>query len=126
MLVLRCQLARAGRSVRLRLVFEAGEKGLGRVLASRSSSSPRIVAITRVTVRVAVAGSVLHAVGDQGVPIREVAETFAAHLGVPAVSVTPGQAGEYVGFPGGFWGFDGPLRRRSRATCSDGSRPARG
>ena len=29
-------------------------------------------------------------------------------LGVPAVSVTPEQAGEYVGFLGGFWGFDGP------------------
>jgi nucleoside-diphosphate-sugar epimerase len=53
-------------------------------------------------------GSVLHAVGDEGVPVREVAEIFAAHLGVPAVSVTPGQAAEYVGFLGGFWGFDGP------------------
>ena len=41
-------------------------------------------------------------------PIREVAEIFAANLGVPAVSVTPGRAGEYVGFLGGFWGFDGP------------------
>jgi hypothetical protein len=43
-----------------------------------------------------------------GVPIREVAEIFASHLDVPAISVTPGQAGEYLGFPGGFWGFDGP------------------
>ena len=32
----------------------------------------------------------------------------AARLGIPAVSVAPGQAGEYVGFLGGFWGFDGP------------------
>jgi nucleoside-diphosphate-sugar epimerase len=54
------------------------------------------------------AGSVLHAVGDEGVPIREIAEIFAANLDVPAVSVTPEQAGEYVGFLGGFWGFDGP------------------
>jgi hypothetical protein len=51
---------------------------------------------------------VLHAVGDEGIPIREVAEIFAAYLGVPAVSVTPGQAGDYAGFLGGFWGFDGP------------------
>jgi nucleoside-diphosphate-sugar epimerase len=62
----------------------------------------------RLALESAPAGSVLHAVGDEGVPIREVAEIFAAHLGVPAVSVTPGQAGEYVGFLGGFWGFDGP------------------
>jgi nucleoside-diphosphate-sugar epimerase len=54
------------------------------------------------------AGSVLHAVGDEGVPIREVAEIFAAQLSIPAVSVTPDQAGEYLGFLGRFWGFDGP------------------
>ncbi|OPG11652.1 SDR family oxidoreductase [Microbispora sp. GKU 823] len=53
-------------------------------------------------------GSVLHAVGDEGVPIREVAEVFAAHLGIPAVSVTPEQAQDYVGWLGGFWGVDGP------------------
>jgi hypothetical protein len=51
---------------------------------------------------------VLHAVGDEGVPIREVVEVLAAHLDIPAVSVSPEQAGEYVGFLGGFWGFDGP------------------
>ncbi|GAB3465100.1 SDR family oxidoreductase [Actinophytocola sediminis] len=54
------------------------------------------------------AGSVLHAVGDEGVPIREVAEIFAARLDVPAVSVTAEQAGEYVGWLGGFWGLDCP------------------
>jgi nucleoside-diphosphate-sugar epimerase len=54
------------------------------------------------------AGSVLHAVGEEGVAIREVAEAFAESLGIPAVSVAPEQAGEYVGFLGGFWGVDGP------------------
>jgi len=62
----------------------------------------------RLALESAPAGSVLHAVGDEGVPIREVAEVFAAHLDVPAVSVPPEQAGDYVGFLGGFWGFDGP------------------
>ena len=32
----------------------------------------------------------------------------AAHLGIPAISVTPEQAGKYVGFLSGFCGFDGP------------------
>jgi nucleoside-diphosphate-sugar epimerase len=54
------------------------------------------------------AGSVLHAVGDQGVPIREVAGIFAARLGVPAVSITAERAGDFVGFLGRFWGADGP------------------
>jgi nucleoside-diphosphate-sugar epimerase len=62
----------------------------------------------RLALESAPAGSVLYAVGDEGVPIREVAEVFAAHLDVPAVSVIPEQAGDYVGFLGGFWGFDGP------------------
>jgi nucleoside-diphosphate-sugar epimerase len=53
-------------------------------------------------------GSALHAVGDEGVPIREVAEIVAAHVNVPAVSVTTEQVGQYLGFLGGFWGFDGP------------------
>ena len=64
--------------------------------------------VFRLAVESAPAGSALHAVGDEGVPIREVAEVFAAYLGVPAVSVTPEQAGEYVGWLGGFWGLDSP------------------
>jgi nucleoside-diphosphate-sugar epimerase len=62
----------------------------------------------RLALESAPAGSVLHAVGDEGVPIREIAEIFAAHLDVPAVSVTAEQAGEYVGFLGRFWAVDGP------------------
>ena len=54
------------------------------------------------------AGSVLHAVGEQGVAIREVAEAFAEGLDIPVVSVSPEEAGEYVGFLGNFWGVDGP------------------
>jgi nucleoside-diphosphate-sugar epimerase len=62
----------------------------------------------RLALESAPAGSVLHAVGDEGVPIREIAELFASRLDVPAVSVSPQEAGDYVGFLGGFWGFDGP------------------
>jgi len=62
----------------------------------------------RLALEAAPAGSVLHAVGDQGIPIRSVAEVLAERLGVPLVSITPEQAAEYVGFLGGFWGIDGP------------------
>jgi hypothetical protein len=55
------------------------------------------------------AGRVSSARGrHEGVPIREIAEIFAKHLDIPAVSVTAEQVGEYLGFLGGFWGFDGP------------------
>ncbi len=62
----------------------------------------------RLALESAPAGSVLHAVGEEGIPIREVAESIAEHLDLPAVSVTPEQVGDYLGFLGGFWGFDGP------------------
>jgi nucleoside-diphosphate-sugar epimerase len=62
----------------------------------------------RLALESAPAGSVLHAVGNEGVPIREIAEIFAARLGVPAVSVTPEQAGDYLGSSAAFGGVDGP------------------
>jgi hypothetical protein len=55
---------------------------------------------------------VLHAVGEEGVPIRTAAELIAERLGVPAVSVAPEQAADYVGWLGRFWAFDGPASAR--------------
>jgi nucleoside-diphosphate-sugar epimerase len=62
----------------------------------------------RLALESAPAGAVLHAVGEEGVAIREVADIIAAHLGVPAVSVTGEQARDHLGWLGGFWGVDGP------------------
>jgi nucleoside-diphosphate-sugar epimerase len=53
-------------------------------------------------------GSVLHAVADEGVPIKAVAEVMGRHLGVPAESVPPGQAGQHFTWLGGFIGLDSP------------------
>ena len=91
----------------------AREKGAAAYVGDGANRWPSVhrddaARLFRLALESAPAGSVLHAVGDQGVPIREVAEVFAAHLGIPAISVTPEQAGEYVGFLGGFWGLDGP------------------
>jgi nucleoside-diphosphate-sugar epimerase len=91
----------------------AREKGAAAYVGDGANRWPSVhrddaARLFRLALESAPAGSVLHAVGDEGVPIREVAEIFAALLGIPAVSVTPEQAGEYVGFLGGFWGVDGP------------------
>ncbi|MCD2191825.1 SDR family oxidoreductase [Actinomycetospora endophytica] len=64
--------------------------------------------VFRLALESAPAGTVLHAVGEEGVAIRGVAEVLAAHLGIPAVSVAPDDAREYLGWLGGFWGVDGP------------------
>lgn len=91
----------------------AREKGAAAYVGDGTNRWPAVhrddaARLFRLALESAPAGSVLHAVGDEGVPIREVAEVFAAHLNVPAVSVTPDQAGDYVGWLGHFWGLDGP------------------
>jgi nucleoside-diphosphate-sugar epimerase len=64
--------------------------------------------LARLAVESAPAGSVLHAVGDEGVPFRDIAEAMGRHLGVPVVSVSPEDAPEHF-FPlGHFVGMDSP------------------
>jgi nucleoside-diphosphate-sugar epimerase len=48
--------------------------------------------LARLAVESAPAGSVLHAVGDEGVPFRQIAEAIGRHLGVPTVSLAPADA----------------------------------
>ncbi|MGP0022914.1 MAG: SDR family oxidoreductase [Streptosporangiaceae bacterium] len=91
----------------------AREKGAAAYIGDGANRWPAVhrddaAHLFRLAVESAPAGSALHAVGDQGVPIREVAEVFAAHLGAPAISVSPEQAGDYLGWLGGFWGIDSP------------------
>lgn len=54
------------------------------------------------------AGSTLHAVGEEGVPIREIAEVIGRHLDVPVAAISSDDAGEHFGFLAGFLGIDGP------------------
>jgi nucleoside-diphosphate-sugar epimerase len=64
--------------------------------------------LARLAVESAPAGSVLHAVGDEGVPFRHIAEAMGRHLGVPAVSVSPEDAAEHFVPLGHFVGLDSP------------------
>ena len=91
----------------------AREKGAAAYVGDGSNRWPAVhrddaATVFRLALESAPAGSALHAIGDEGVPIREVAGVFAAHLDVPAVSVAAEQAGDYVGFLGLFWGLDSP------------------
>ena len=60
----------------------------------------------RLALEKAPAGSTLHAVGDEGVPIRRVAEVIGRHLGVPVVSISAEDAGRHFGFLAGFLATD--------------------
>jgi nucleoside-diphosphate-sugar epimerase len=64
--------------------------------------------LARLAVEAAPAGSVLHAIGDEGVPFREIAQSIGRHLGVPTASMTPAEAAEHFRFLGHFVALDSP------------------
>ncbi len=63
----------------------------------------------RLALEDAPAGSRFHAVGDEGIPVRVMAESIGRHLGLPPLSVSAEEAGDYVGFLAGFLGLDNPV-----------------
>jgi nucleoside-diphosphate-sugar epimerase len=62
----------------------------------------------RLALEQAPAGSVLHAVADEGVPIRAIAAVIGRHLDLPAVAISPEDAGEHFGWLAGFLAIDSP------------------
>src|SRR5260370_484995 len=54
-------------------------------------------------------GSRLHAVGDEGVRVRAIAEVIGRHLDVPVVSVPADKASGHFGFLAGFLAADNPV-----------------
>lgn len=53
-------------------------------------------------------GTIAHAVDDEGVPTREIAEAIGRGLGVPAASIAPEDADAHFGWIGRFFGLDMP------------------
>ena len=80
-------------------------EGTNRWPAVHRSDAARLV---RLALEAAPAGSVLHAVGDEGVPFREIAEAIGRHLDVPTASVTPADALEHFSALGHFASLDSP------------------
>ena len=64
--------------------------------------------LARRAVEAAPAGSVLHAVADEGVPFREIAGAIGRHLGVPTAAVAPADAAEHFAHLGHFVAVDSP------------------
>jgi nucleoside-diphosphate-sugar epimerase len=53
-------------------------------------------------------GSVFHAIGDEGVPTRQIAEVIARHLNLASVSISPEAAAEHFGWMARFFSLDAP------------------
>ena len=95
------------------IVGIAREKGLSGYIGDGTSRWPAVhrldaARVFRLALENAPAGSTLHAVADEGVPIRDIAELVGRHLAVPTASVAPEDAAEHFGFLAGFLGIDSP------------------
>jgi nucleoside-diphosphate-sugar epimerase len=62
--------------------------------------------LVRLGLEQAPAGSRLHAVAEEGIPTREIAEAIGEALDVPVTSVAPDDAVAHFGFIGGFFAMD--------------------
>ncbi len=96
------------------LVGIAREKGVSAYIgdgANRWPAAHRLDAavLVRLAVERAPAGSVLHAVAEQGVPTREIAEAIWEGLDLPVVSVPAERGSDHFGWLGRFFGADLPV-----------------
>jgi nucleoside-diphosphate-sugar epimerase len=95
------------------LVGIAREKGVSGYIGDGTNRWPAVhrldsARLFRLAFEQAPAGATLHAVADEGVPIRDVAEVIGRHLDVPVVSISPEDAGEHFTWMAGFLGADSP------------------
>jgi len=67
-----------------------------------------VARLYRLAVEKASAGARYHAVAEEGVPLRDIAEVIGRGLKVPVVSKSPKEAAEHFGFFGHFASVDGP------------------
>jgi nucleoside-diphosphate-sugar epimerase len=95
------------------LVGIARDKGLSGYIGDGTNRWPaahRLDAahLFHLALETAPAGSVLHAVADQGVPIRAIAAVIGQHLGLPVVAISPEDAGAHFGWLANFLAVDSP------------------
>ncbi|BBB00274.1 putative NAD-dependent epimerase/dehydratase [Actinacidiphila reveromycinica] len=95
------------------IIATARDKGVAGYVGDGANRWPAVhrsdaATLFRLALEDAPAGSVLHAVADEGVPIRDVAEVIGRHLDLPVASVTAEDAPAHFTWMAGFIGLDSP------------------
>jgi nucleoside-diphosphate-sugar epimerase len=93
------------------LVDIARDKGVSGYIGDGTNHWPAVhrldaARLFRLALESAPAGSVLHGVADEAVPVRAIAEAIGRQLGLPVESVAPEEAGEHFGWLSAFLAFD--------------------
>jgi nucleoside-diphosphate-sugar epimerase len=95
------------------LVGIARDRGVSGYVGDGSDRWPAVhrldaAHLFRLALEKAPAGSALHAIADEGVPIRAIAEVIGRHLDLPVVAISPEKAGEHFTWLAGFLAVDSP------------------
>ena len=95
------------------LIDIARTKGVSAYIGEGSNRWPAVhrldaAHLYRLALEKAPAGSVFHAIADEGVPTREIVEIIGRHLDLPVVSIAPEDAAEHFGWMGMFFAVDAP------------------
>jgi nucleoside-diphosphate-sugar epimerase len=95
------------------LISIAREKGVSAFIGDGLNHWPAVHRIDaarlyRLMLEKRPAGARYHAVADEGVPTREIAEAIGRGLNVPVVSKSSEEAANHFGWIGRFFGIDGP------------------
>ena len=96
-----------------RLIDIAREKGVAGYPGDGSNRWPAVhrsdaARLFRMAVESAPAGARLHAIGDEGVPVRDIAAVIGRHLRLPVAAVALEQAADHFGWLGAFFSLDVP------------------
>jgi nucleoside-diphosphate-sugar epimerase len=91
----------------------ARDKGTAGYIADGKNRWPAthrldVARLFRLALEKAPPGTILHAVAEEGVPTREIAEVMGRHLDVPVTSIAPENAAAHFGWIAGFFGLDCP------------------
>ena len=95
------------------IVGTARDKGVSGYIGDGANRWPAVhrldaAYLFRLALEQAPAGSVLHAIADEGVPIRAIAEVIGRHLDLPVAAIAPENAAGHFAWLSGFLAIDAP------------------
>lgn len=95
------------------LIDISRDKGVSAYIGDGSNRWPAVhyldaARLFRLALEDAPAGSILHGVGDEGVPVRDIAHIIGRRLNLPVVSIPREEADAHFGFFGAFASTDNP------------------